>query len=68
MKAPMPQVNSQSASHEDVEEEAATAHEFIEVQNDDAADNQEVKKGSKLGGRKRRRAVSTGVVTPGSAE
>jgi ribonuclease E len=68
MKAPMPQVNSQSASHEDVEEEAATAHEFIEVQNDDAADNQEAKKGSKLGGRKRRRAVSTGVVTPGSAE
>ena len=68
MKAPMPQVNSQSASHEDVEEEAATAHEFIEVQNDDAADNSAEKKGSKIGGRKRRRAVSTGVVTPGSAE
>ena len=68
MKAPMPQVNSQSASHEDVEEEAATAHEFIEVQNDDAPDNSAEKKGSKIGGRKRRRAVSTGVVTPGSAE
>ena len=68
MKAPMPQVNSQSASHEDVEEEAATAHEFLEVQNDDAADNSAEKKGSKIGGRKRRRAVSTGVVTPGSAE
>ena len=67
MKAPMPQVNSQSASHEDVEEEAATAHEFIEVQNDDS-EVPEVKKGSKIGGRKRRRAVSTGIVTPGSAE
>ena len=70
MKAPMPQVNSQSASHEDVEEEAATGHEFIEVQNDDS-DVPEVKKDSKNqkpGGRKRRRAVSTGVVTPGSSE
>jgi hypothetical protein len=68
MKAPMPQVNSQSASHEDVEEEAATSHEFIEVQNDDVQDRSEEKKGSKIGGRKRRRAVSTGVVTPGSGE
>ena len=68
MKAPMPQVNSQSASHEDVEEDAATAHEFIEVQNDDVQDRSEEKKGSKIGGRKRRRAVSTGVVTPGSGE
>ena len=67
MKAPMPQVNSQSASHEDVEEESATAHEFIEVQNDESRDS-EVKKDSKVGGRKRRRAVSTGVVTPGSGE
>jgi ribonuclease E len=68
MKAPMPQVNSQSATHEDVEEDAATAHEFIEVQNDDGPNNSEVKKGIKIGGRKRRRAVSSGVVTPGSAE
>jgi ribonuclease E len=67
MKAPMPQVNSQSASHDDVEESSATAHEFIEVQNDDSAEP-EVKKDSKIGGRKRRRAVSTGVVTPGSGE
>jgi len=70
MKAPMPQVNSQSATHEDVEEESATAHEFIEVQNDDS-EQPEVKKDSKIeksGGRKRRRAVSTGVVTPGSGE
>ena len=70
MKAPMPQVNSQSASHEDVEEEAASAHEFIEVQNDDS-EQSEVNKDSKnpkAGGRKRRRAVSTGVVTPGSGE
>ena len=67
MKAPMPQVNSQSASHEDVEESSATGHEFIEVQNDESA-APEVKKDSKLGGRKRRRAVSTGVVTPGSSE
>ena len=68
MKAPMPQVNSQSAIHEDVEEDAATGHEFREVQNDDATDEPEVKKGLKIGGRKRRRAVSTGVVTPGSSE
>ena len=74
MKAPMPQVNSQSASHEDVEEESATAHEFIEVQNDDAKDDvqeaeiQKDSKNEKSGGRKRRRAVSTGVVTPGSGE
>ena len=70
MKAPMPQVNSQSASHEDVEESAATGHEFIEVQNDES-DQPEAKKDSKnekSGGRKRRRAVSTGVVTPGSGE
>jgi ribonuclease E len=70
MKAPMPQVNSQSATHEDVEEESATAHEFIELQNDDS-EEPEVKKDSKIeksGGRKRRRAVSTGVVTPGSGE
>ena len=68
MKAPMPQVNSQSAIHEDVEEEGATGHEFIEVQNDDSSNVPEVKKGLKVGGRKRRRAVSTGVVTPGSGE
>ena len=68
MKAPMPQVNSQSAIHEDVEEESATGHEFIEVQNDDSSDVPEVKKGLNVGGRKRRRAVSTGVVTPGSGE
>ena len=68
MKAPMPQVNSQSAIHEDVEEEGATGHEFIEVQNDDSPDVPEVKKGLKVGGRKRRRAVSSGVITPGSAE
>jgi len=68
MKAPMPQVNSQSAIHEDVEEESATGHEFIEVQNDDSLNVPEVKKGLKVGGRKRRRAVSSGVVTPGSGE
>ena len=68
MKAPMPQVNSQSAIHEDVEEESATGHEFIEVQNDDSSNEPEVKKGLKVGGRKRSRAVSTGVVTPGSGE
>jgi Ribonuclease G/E len=68
MKAPMPQVNSQSAIHEDVEEESATGHEFIEVQNDDSSNVSEVKKSLKVGGRKRRRAVSSGVVTPGSGE
>jgi len=68
MKAPMPQVNSQSAIHEDVEEESATGHEFIEVQNDDSSNVPEEKKGLKVGGRKRRRAVSSGVITPGSGE
>uniref|UniRef100_UPI00404B156E Rne/Rng family ribonuclease n=1 Tax=Candidatus Planktophila sp. TaxID=2175601 RepID=UPI00404B156E len=33
MKAPMPQVNSQSASHEDVDESEATEHEFHETLN-----------------------------------
>ncbi|CAN2210598.1 CafA Ribonucleases G and E [Candidatus Nanopelagicaceae bacterium] len=33
MKAPMPQVNSQSASHEDADEDQATEHEFHETLN-----------------------------------
>jgi ribonuclease E len=33
MKAPMPQVISQSASHVDVDEEMATVHEFHETLN-----------------------------------
>ena len=56
MKAPMPQLDVPSAQHEDVDESEATEHEFREVINEEV----EVSKP-----RRRRRAVSTGVVTPG---
>ena len=73
MKAPMPQVNAQSASHEDADESDATEHEFHEVANDEEpsldGDQVEVvkedKKEEKKGGRRRRRAASSGVITPG---
>jgi ribonuclease E len=73
MKAPMPQVNAQSASHEDADESDATEHEFHEVANDEepSADSDQVevvkedKKEEKKGGRRRRRAASSGVITPG---
>ena len=77
MKAPMPQLSSQSAIHEDVEESSATEHEFREIQNVDlpvdsrldlepqiSEEKPEAKE--KGTGRKRRRAVSSGVVTPGA--
>jgi ribonuclease E len=64
IKAPTPQVNSQSADHGDVEEEAATEHEFHEVQNDEKAEVDEAEVAPK--GRRRRRAASTGVITPGA--
>jgi ribonuclease E len=64
IKAPTPQVNSQSAEHGDVEEEAATEHEFHEVQNDEKAEVDEAEVVPK--GRRRRRAASTGVITPGA--
>ena len=76
MKAPMPQVNSQSASHEDVEESAATGHEFHETLNDEATDvgsgevanSNDEAPGSRGRGRRHRRSASTGVVTPGVAK
>jgi len=66
MKAPMPQVNSQSASHEDADEDDATEHEFHELANADGDVEIEVKKEEKKGGRRRRRAASSGVITPGA--
>jgi ribonuclease E len=64
IKAPTPQVNSQSAEHDDVEEEAATEHEFHEVLNDASVVEEEVEVAPK--GRRRRRAASSGVITPGA--
>ena len=66
IKAPTPQVNSQTAHHPDVEEESATEHEFREILNDEtpAASDSEI--GAAPKGRRRRRAASTGVITPGA--
>ena len=71
MKAPMPQVNSQSASHDDVDESEATEHEFHETLNTEVSDEvatqadvevaEEVE--SKPAGRRRRRAASSGIIT-----
>jgi ribonuclease E len=71
MKAPMPQVNSQSASHEDADEDQATEHEFHEVQNSESiapeseTDSEEVTEtvAEKPAGRRRRRAASSGIIT-----
>ena len=73
MKAPMPQVNSQSASHEDADESQATEHEFHEVQNEPSNDessdsdfeatSEEVAETAKPAGRRRRRAASSGIIT-----
>ena len=64
MKAPMPQVNSQSADHLDVDEDAATDHEFHETQNSDS-DNEESAEVEVAApkGKRRRRAASSGVIT-----
>jgi Rne/Rng family ribonuclease len=64
IKAPTPQVNSQSAEHADVEEEAATEHEFHEVLNDEISVEVATEEAPK--GRRRRRAASSGVITPGA--
>jgi len=66
IKAPTPQVNSQSASHEDADEEDATEHEFHDVLNSDSDVEIEAPKEEKKGGRRRRRAASSGVITPGA--
>jgi ribonuclease E len=65
MKAPMPQLDTPSSKHEDADEKDATEHEFHESLNDEpqvtepAATQPEVK----TGGRKRRRAASSGIIT-----
>ena len=66
IKAPTPQVNSQTAHHPDVEEESATEHEFREVLNDESPTESESSAESAPKGRRRRRAASTGVITPGA--
>jgi ribonuclease E len=65
MKAPMPQIDTPSSQHEDAEEKDATEHEFHENLNEvpkaqePAASQVELKSG----GRKRRRASSSGIIT-----
>jgi Rne/Rng family ribonuclease len=66
MKAPMPQVNSQSAHHPDVaddEEESATEHEFHETLNDEVPGESEPDAVITPKGKRRRRAASSGVIT-----
>ncbi len=71
IKAPMPQVNSQSANHPDVEESAATEHEFHEVLNQEIATDEAPAEATSEEmaapkGRRRRRAASSGIITPGA--
>ena len=72
MKAPMPQVNSQSASHDDADESEATEHEFHETLNTEETDSEtssktevdeDVEVEAKPAGRRRRRAASSGIIT-----
>jgi len=67
MKAPMPQVNSQSAAHEDADEDQATEHEFHETQNSEPSSNDSEEatdvEAVKPAGRRRRRAASSGIIT-----
>ena len=65
MKAPMPQIDTPSSQHEDADEKDATEHEFHESLNQDtekpAVEAPQVE--VKAGGRKRRRASSSGIIT-----
>jgi ribonuclease E len=65
MKAPAPQIDTPSSQHEDADEKDATAHEFHESLNEDAkTDEPEAPQVEvKAGGRKRRRASSSGIIT-----
>jgi ribonuclease E len=63
MKAPMPQVNSQSSHHPDVEEEAATEHVFHETLNEEVPGETEPDAVTTPKGKRRRRAASSGVIT-----
>ena len=60
MKAPMPQLDVPSSQNEDADEKDATEHEFHESLN---ADTAPVTPQAKTGGRKRRRASSSGIIT-----
>ena len=65
MKAPMPQLDTPSSKHEDADEADATEHEFHESLNDESKNSEpEAPKAEvKSGGRKRRRAASSGIIT-----
>ena len=64
MKAPMPQLDVPSSKHEDAEEKDATEHEFHESLNSEMiTENAVVTESVKPGGRKRRRASSSGIIT-----
>jgi ribonuclease E len=65
MKAPMPQLDVPSSQHEDAEEKDATEHEFHESLNatDENAPKEPQKESKSAGGRKRRRAASSGIIT-----
>jgi ribonuclease E len=64
MKAPMPQLDTPSSQHEDADEKDATEHEFHETLNESPSEEAaEPKVEVKAGGRKRRRASSSGIIT-----
>ena len=64
MKAPMPQVNSQSADHADADEDSATDHEFHETQNEASLDVESAEiEVTAPKAKRRRRAASSGVIT-----
>jgi len=64
MKAPMPQMSSQSANHPDVDEDDATEHEFTETLNTEVADSgSDTEEVVAPKGKRRRRAASSGVIT-----
>jgi ribonuclease E len=62
MKAPMPQLDTPSSEHEDADEKDATEHEFHESLNSEP-ETQAPQAEVKTGGRKRRRASSSGIIT-----
>ena len=67
MKAPMPQLDTPSSQHEDADEKDATEHEFHESLNSESAKPEAAVEAPqaevKTGGRKRRRAASSGIIT-----
>jgi Ribonuclease G/E len=68
MKAPMPQMSSQSANHPDVDEDEATEHEFSEILNseeksDESAEDSAPDSAPAPKAKRRRRAASSGVIT-----